>query len=169
MALRKRQNRGFTILEILIVVIIVAVLASLALPRMGSMIERARATEALSILASVRLAMERCYVSKRDYNQCIPLPPTNAFTGLGLNDPSDTTNSHFDYGISTSVNGYSVVAARNTHELLGDRGTGSITMCPRSIPVISFGGSGSILILCVDDISIDILGTGFYSTYGAGI
>ena len=50
--------------EIIIVVIIVGVLASLALPKFFSTVEFSRAQEALSSLATVRGGLERYYVSK---------------------------------------------------------------------------------------------------------
>ena len=56
------NRKGFTLLELIIVIVIVGVLASLALPRLFSVIEGSRATEALSTIASIRSAMERCYL-----------------------------------------------------------------------------------------------------------
>lgn len=50
------QKQGFTLIEILIVVIIIGVLAGLALPRYERAVENARVAEALKILSTIRSA-----------------------------------------------------------------------------------------------------------------
>lgn len=47
---------GFTLLELLMVVIIIAILASIALPQYLRVSERSRASEALTVLAAIRSA-----------------------------------------------------------------------------------------------------------------
>ena len=50
------NRAGFTLLELLMVVIIIAILASIALPQYLRVAERSRASEALSMLAAMRSA-----------------------------------------------------------------------------------------------------------------
>lgn len=52
-------KRGLTILELVIVIIIVGVLASLSLPKYQIMVEKACSVEAISILSTVKRAQER--------------------------------------------------------------------------------------------------------------
>ena len=49
-----RNQRGFTLLELLMVVIIIAILASIALPQYMRVAERSRASEALTVIAAIR-------------------------------------------------------------------------------------------------------------------
>lgn len=56
---------GFTIIELLIVVVMVAILAALVLPRFGTTMEQARANEAVSYLRMIR-AGERAYFSRNN-------------------------------------------------------------------------------------------------------
>jgi type IV pilus assembly protein PilA len=106
----KRNKKGFTLLEIIIVVIIVGVLASLALPRLFSTVEFSRSTEALAAVGSIRSALERCSLRNGTgtYAGC-------TMAALDLDDPSNTAGTHFTYTITNQgVGTYTITAVRNT-------------------------------------------------------
>ena len=103
------NNSGFTLLEIIIVIIIVGVLASLALPRFFSTVEYSRSTEALTAIATIRQSIERCYLqSQNGYADC-----TDFDTDLDIEDPQDSPGAHFTYLITPTAAGYQVIATRN--------------------------------------------------------
>ena len=107
----KIKNQGFTLLEIIIVIIIVGVLASLALPRFFRTVEYSRGTEALTSLNAVRQSMERCYLQRNAYTNC------NAFANLDLEDPASSPNNHFTYAIApAAATTYTITATRNTRD-----------------------------------------------------
>ncbi len=108
----KRNRSGFTLLEIIIVIIIVGVLASLALPRLFSTVEFSRSAEALSAVATIRSSMERCYLANNGtYINC----GNGGFTQLDIETPGSSPNAHFTYAISApSTVGYTITASRNT-------------------------------------------------------
>jgi prepilin-type N-terminal cleavage/methylation domain-containing protein len=56
-----KMKKGFTLLELLTVVIIISILTSIALPQFFKAAERARASEAVGILGSLRAAQLRYY------------------------------------------------------------------------------------------------------------
>ncbi len=107
-----KNKSGFTLLEIIIVIIIVGVLASLALPRFFATVEFSRSTEALAAITAIRQSMERCYLQKNgNYTTC------TTFAVLDLENPANSPNSHFTYGIpSANATAYVVTATRNTRD-----------------------------------------------------
>jgi len=130
------NTSGFTLLEIIIVIIIVGVLASLALPRFFATVEFSRSTEAFSSLTAIRGALERCYLQKSGtYSGC------DDFDDLDIDDPALAPNSHFSYSIqSTSDTGYQIRATRNST----DGGTtDSYIQVDQTSTLVTRSGSGA--------------------------
>ena len=104
-----KNKSGFTLLEIIIVIIIIGILASLALPKFFKTVEYSRATEALGSLGAIRRAMDICYQPTRSYAPC------NGFTALSIEDPGTISGAHWTYGFpATGSDTYTVRATRNT-------------------------------------------------------
>ena len=119
-----KHKQGFTLLEIIIVIIIIGVLASLALPRFFSTVEFSRSTEAMNAMAVVRKSIERCSVFNNDYSSC------NNFTNIDVDDPGLAPEAHFSYTIVASgtsgTKDYTITATRNTKD--GGDGTSLVTV-----------------------------------------
>lgn len=73
-----RLQRGFTLLEIMIVVAIAAMLAAIALPAYQSYLMRSRVPEAFDMLSSYASRMEQTYQDTGTYGAaaCTPTVPT---------------------------------------------------------------------------------------------
>jgi len=101
MKLKKlNQKSGFTLLEIIVVIIIVGVLASVALPKLFSTIEFSRSTEALNALGVIRKSVDRCaLMNNNTYNATC-----EAWAALDLTDPGLEPGAHFTYGIDLTTN-----------------------------------------------------------------
>lgn len=80
-----RSTRGFTIIEVMVVVAIVAILASVALPSYTDYIRRARISEAASALLAQRVKMEQFFQDNRTYAGACA-------AGTVAPRPDDTTN-----------------------------------------------------------------------------
>jgi len=63
-----RQARGFTLIELMIVVAVVAVLAAIAVPNYTDYITRSKFAEATSTLGNLRIKLEQYYQDNRRYS-----------------------------------------------------------------------------------------------------
>lgn len=69
-----RRERGVTLVELMIVVAILGILASVAIPSYSSYVIRTKRTEAKTALMGLAQRMERCYTVNNNYTGCLTLP-----------------------------------------------------------------------------------------------
>jgi type IV pilus assembly protein PilE len=63
----RRREAGFTLIEVMIAVVVVAILASIAVPSYQDYARRGQLPEAFSALADYRVKMEQYYQDNRNY------------------------------------------------------------------------------------------------------
>ena len=88
---------GFTLLELLVVIIIVGVLASVAMPLLFRNIERARAAEALNVIGLIRRNYLGCRMGE---NPNSGVTFCDRFDNIGMDPPGNSPNSHFNYSFN---------------------------------------------------------------------
>ncbi len=106
------MKKGFTLLEILIVIIIIAILATFAIPQYIRAAKRAIASEAISVIGSIKGALARYYQEHGDI--------TTSFDDLDIDNPNTVTGHNFTYSISGSgIDGYTITASPATTRASG--------------------------------------------------
>jgi len=66
--MKTKGKSGFTLVELMVVAVIVAILAAVAIPLMSGNKKRAMATEAEAALGTVRTALRAMYAETKAYN-----------------------------------------------------------------------------------------------------
>ena len=101
------KKSGFTLLELIVVVIIVGVLAGLALPRLMNTVEFSRGAEALENLGALRSSLYRC--AMRQSTNAEVVTNCNNLDNLDVSNPTynavNNPNSKFTYTLSAATAG----------------------------------------------------------------
>ena len=92
--------RGFSLIELLAVVSIVAILAAIAVPQYGAYVQRSRLVDALTRLADARARMEQYFLDRRAYvddaGRCgVPPPAATGADAFALS--CEATASTYTY------------------------------------------------------------------------
>ena len=113
-----RSTRGFTIIEVMIVVAIVAILASVALPAYTDYVTRSKIQEATATLLSQRVKLEQYFQDNRTYvgacagGTVAPLPTGLKYFGITCNPLTAsaytiTAQGNCGAGVDASMCGFS--------------------------------------------------------------
>lgn len=107
------MKRGFTLLELIIVVIILGVLATLGLTQYGRAIERSRGAEGRAVLGTIRTYAAAFYMQE---NNITTVTAAGLLMGTGLDQiPTACRTSHyFVYTFATAGTTITTTATRCT-------------------------------------------------------
>jgi len=106
--MNSKKNRGRTLVELLIVVAIVAILASVALPSWNSQVQKARRADARNTLMFVQVEQEKY---RADNGRYAP-----SMSALGLSTYNSTSRDYYNVSIvSSSATAFIASAAPNTN------------------------------------------------------
>lgn len=120
-----QKQKGFTLIEVIIVVAIVGILAAIALPSYQNSVTKGRRVDAMAALQGLAQAMERHYMTTGAYTGAAFGGGNNgAPTIFSTKSPIDGSQTFYDLTIATAATTYTLTADPTN----GQEGDGNITL-----------------------------------------
>lgn len=102
-----RSRRGFTLLELILVIIVIGILATLAIPKFADMAEKARGAEAVNTLGIIKTAEDMYKLETGGY--------TNTIGYLDITVPTSGHVTFWTYDVLTgATSSYTLKAFRTS-------------------------------------------------------
>jgi len=112
----KKQQNGFTLIELMIVVAIIGILAAIAIPQYGNYVSRTKASGAVSDIKVFKLGIGMCRQTTNTFTDCdsansgdVPNSPAvlgNFITGFGVSNVgviTGTTTATTPAGVALTI------------------------------------------------------------------
>lgn len=90
----RETSSGFSLIELMVTVAIVAIVASIAIPSYRSYVLKSNRTDAIRALTQAAQILQRCYSQTYTFVGCTPIPPTA---------PAFTTSPNGYYQLSSTI------------------------------------------------------------------
>ena len=120
--MNRLNRKGFTLLEILIVIVILGIVAGLAIPVFTANMTKAKGQEALNVMASIKSGLTNYFATNNTYVGASLVSTTAGYIGISPNndvlaaggllvDPATGQSRSFFYTIAPLAGTFTVTAA----------------------------------------------------------
>ena len=116
---KNRTQQGFTLIELMIVVVVIAILASIALPSYANYVKRSQAKSATADLVALSLNFENHFQRTLNYPAAAASTTTTAATKTLMPGWAPSMGDFFTYSATTTTTTYALTAT----------GTGGMSGC----------------------------------------
>src|SRR5262245_7235008 len=134
----RARMRGMTLIELMTVITVLAILASVALPTYRKYLIRAQRSEGKIALLQLQTAQEKFYLQNNTYTDKVTTSATATTPGLGLPGTSET--GKYDVSVTLATGGQSYLATATPHTGGGqtdDKDCANLTINERGVRGIS--------------------------------
>ena len=136
--MRNTRQAGFTLLELMIVVAVIAVLATIALPMYAEQIRKGKRAEAVQALGDFQLRQEKWRAEHATYGTLTDLAPAGTY---------NNSLKFYNVGVSGNTGTAYVITATRKGDLANDPKCGDFTMT-MAAGVVTKGISSGDLAYC---------------------
>lgn len=134
------KSKGFTLTELLMVVVILGILGGIAIPRYFPQAEKARVAEAVSMLSAIRQAEEGYRLENGTYLALATAADGNNWLAVGIEDPN-LSSTDWGYSVTAGTGNisttFSAIATRTAAHGAGNNAATTVTLSETG----TYGGS----------------------------
>ena len=120
------NNQGFTLIELMIVIVILAIIASIAIPSYSNYVKKAHIKAAQSDLVALSLVLENTYQRTLSYPVQTTSNTATTKTAFSSWNPSETI---FSYKVNSTAGAYTITATKDNCTLTMSNTSSSPTSC----------------------------------------
>ena len=126
------NKKGFTLSELLMVVVVLGILSAIALPRFAPQKEKAYVAEAVGMLSAIR-QLEEGYRLDNGFYLAIPVnAPNTEWLKLGIENPN--ISNYWKYTIATTASTCTITATRQNLKW-----SGSVAFANQTVTISNAG------------------------------